>query len=124
MPRSPARGLVNVVPTSTVGVPVIFPALSLSPRGSEPSEMANLYGGVPPVAWIEAEYALPIPTMPIPMVASGKEVVDIFRQPVLSATSAALVQAGPPLPFVGVVAVVVVNGAAGPVGAKVAEMSR
>lgn len=61
--------------TVEVGVPVIVPVVELSanPAGRLPSEMAKLYGAVPPLASITPEYGAP--TTPV-----GKVVTRVKDQ--------------------------------------------
>jgi len=62
---APAASLTRTVklnePT-VVGVPLMAPVLAftLSPSGSDPVEIAQLYGAVPPVATNDARYEIPV----------------------------------------------------------------
>jgi hypothetical protein len=53
---------VKLADPAAVGVPEIVPAAKLSPTGSDPVAMDQVYGGDPPVALSACEY--PTPSMP------------------------------------------------------------
>jgi len=55
-----------------VGVPEMVPAARLSPAGSAPPVIVQVYGGVPPFPLSDSEY--PTPTMP-----TGKDEVVIVN---------------------------------------------